>query len=131
MYLQIANILCIWKIFLFKMRCYFKKALAAIHLSGTVIGDIIIILTHPWFQGCISWKKSVIWWYHFQSSVFLWYESFLWVIISREHLKWSVWQGKCVYFTTLVEAVYNNKRSVVDSRKFEEYVYLRKTIVDL
>ena len=40
-------------------------------------------------------------------------------------------QGHCVYFTTLVAAIHYNKRSVVDSRKFEGYVYLRKTIVAL
>ena len=53
------------------------------------------------------------------------------VIISREHLKQSTCQGNCVYFSTLVATIHYNKRSVVDSRKIEEYVYLRKTIVAL
>ena len=34
---QIAYIRSIWQIFLFKSDCYFKVALAAIHLSGTTI----------------------------------------------------------------------------------------------
>ena len=53
------------------------------------------------------------------------------VIISREHLKWSICQGHCVYFTALAAVIHYNKRSVVDSRKFEGYVYLMKTIVAL
>ena len=53
------------------------------------------------------------------------------VIISREHLKQSTYQGLCVYFTTLVAAVHYNKRSLVDSRKFEGYVYWKKNIVAL
>ena len=40
-------------------------------------------------------------------------------------------QGHCVYFTTLAAAIHYNKRSVVDSRKIEEDVYLRKTIAAL
>ena len=52
------------------------------------------------------------------------------VIISREHLKQCTWQGNCIYFT-LVGVIHYNKWSVVDSRKIEEYVYLRKTIVVL
>ena len=35
------------------------------------------------------------------------------------------------YFTTLVANIHDNKWSVVDSRKIEGYVYLRKTIVAL
>ena len=52
------------------------------------------------------------------------------VIISREQLKRSICQGRCVYFTTLVatNCLYYNKRPVVDSRKFQ-YIYLRKVIV--
>ena len=33
------------------------------------LGDIIILI-HPWFQACISWRKSVIWWHQFQLSIF-------------------------------------------------------------
>ena len=47
------------------------------------------------------------------------------VIYSRERLKRPVCQGHCVYFTTLIATIYYNKRSVVDSRKIEEYVYFR------
>ena len=50
------------------------------------------------------------------------------VVISREHLKQSTFQGNCVYFIALLATIHYNKRSVVDSRKIEEYVYLRKTI---
>ena len=53
------------------------------------------------------------------------------VMISREHLKRSICQGHCVYFTTLVATIHYYKRSVVDLRKFEGYVYLRKAIVAL
>ena len=53
------------------------------------------------------------------------------VIISREHLKQSACQRNCVYYTTLVATIHYNGRSVLDSRKIEEYVYLRKTIVAL
>ena len=35
------------------------------------------------------------------------------------------------YFATCTAAIHYNKGSVVDSRKFEGYVYLRKTIVAL
>ena len=45
------------------------------------------------------------------------------VIISREHLKWSICQGHCIYFTALAAVIHNNKRSVVDSRKFEGYKF--------
>ena len=37
----------------------------------------------------------------------------------------------CVYFTALATVIHYNKRSVADSRKFEGYVYLMKTIVAL
>ena len=53
------------------------------------------------------------------------------VIISREHLKQSTCQENCVYFTTLTATIHNNKQSVVDSRKIEQYVYLKKTIIAL
>ena len=46
------------------------------------------------------------------------------VIISWEHLKRSTSQRHCVYFTTL----FATKKIVVDSRKFEEYVYLMGAI---
>ena len=50
-------------------------------------------------------------------------------IISQEHLKRFICQRHCVYFTTLGATVHYKKRSVIDSRKIEGYVYLRKTIV--
>ena len=53
------------------------------------------------------------------------------VIISWERLKRSICQGHCVYFTTLVATIHYNKQFVVDSRKIEKYVYLRKPIVAL
>ena len=53
------------------------------------------------------------------------------VIIPQEHLKWFLWQGHCVYLATLAAAIHYNKWFVVDSRKFEGYVYLRKTTVVL
>ena len=40
-------------------------------------------------------------------------------------------QGHCVYFRKLFAAIYYNKLPVVDSKKFEEYVYLSKAIVAL
>ena len=51
------------------------------------------------------------------------------VIISRKHL--DICQGPCLYFTTLHAVIHYNKRSAVDSRKFEGYVHLRKTIAAL
>ena len=90
-------------------------------------GDIIIILIHPWFQACISWKKVCYMMILFPV-IYLFYDG---VIISREHLKWSISQRHCVYFTTLDAAIHHNKWSVVDSRKTEGYVYLRKTTVAL
>ena len=53
------------------------------------------------------------------------------VTFSLERLKRSICQGHCGYFTTLVTPIYYNKRSFIDSRKIEEYVYFRKTIVTL
>ena len=53
------------------------------------------------------------------------------VIISRELLKWSICQGYFAYFATLAAAIHYNKQSEVASRKFEGYVYLRKTILAL
>ena len=47
------------------------------------------------------------------------------VIISRKHLK----RKNTVYLTTLVATIHYNKQSVIDSRKTEGYIYLRKTIV--
>ena len=49
------------------------------------------------------------------------------VITSREHSKQSIFQEH--YFTTFVANILFNKRSVVDSRKLEGYVYLRRVIV--
>ena len=45
---------------------------------------------------------------------FFYYDS---VIISREHLKKSICQRNCVYFTTPFATIHWNKRSVVGSRK--------------
>ena len=53
------------------------------------------------------------------------------VIFSRGRLKRSICQGHCVYLTALVATIHYNKWSVTDSRKSEEYVYFRKTIVAL
>ena len=53
------------------------------------------------------------------------------VIISREHLQWSICQRYFAYFATLAATIHYNKRSVVDSRKFERCVYLRKAILAL
>ena len=36
-------------------------------------------------------------------------------IISRERLNQSLYQGHCVYFTTLIAAIHYSKRSVVNS----------------
>ena len=47
------------------------------------------------------------------------------VIISREQLKGSICQGHRVYLTTLAAAMHYNKQSVVNSRKFEGYVYCK------
>ena len=47
----------------------------------------------------------------------------------------STWSDRyvkdTVYFTTFVAPIHYNKQSVVDSRKFEGYVYFRKAIVAL
>ena len=52
------------------------------------------------------------------------------VIISGEHLKQYIYQRRLLYyFTTLVVAILYNPWSVFDSRKYEEYFYLRKAIV--
>ena len=40
-------------------------------------------------------------------------------------------QGNFIYFTTLVATIHYSKRSVIDSRRIEAYVSLRKTIVAL
>ena len=75
-------------------------------------------MIHPWFQVCLYWKKSVIWWHHFHPFIFS---------ITELLFHGSTWsdplcQGHCVYFTTLAAAIHYNKRSMV---------YLRKTIVAL
>ena len=62
-------------------------------------------------HACIYRKKSVIWRHQFHPSIF--YGIFI------------------VYFTTFVAPIHYNKQSVVDSRKFEGYVYFRKAIVAL
>ena len=56
------------------------------------------------------------------------YDSF---IIWREHLKQFISWRHCGYFATLVTTIHYNKRSVIDFKKIEEYVYLRKAIVVL
>ena len=61
-------------------------------------------------------------------AIYSFYDS---VSISPEHLKRSICQGHCIYFTALVVAIDYEKRSVFDSRKFEEYVCLGKIIVAL
>ena len=43
------------------------------------------------------------------------------IINSEGHLKRSTRQRHCVYLTAIVAATHYNKRSVVDSRKREEY----------
>ena len=61
----VTHIQCIWQIFLFKSYCYFKGALAAIHLSGT----IIISGNHlQWFR--ILQDTVFLWNKHLQSSLF-------------------------------------------------------------
>ena len=50
----------------------------------------------------------------FPAIQFFYYDS---VIISREHLKKSICQRNCVYFTTPFATIHWNKRSVVGSRK--------------
>ena len=72
----------------------------------------------PWFQACR---------HQFQTSI-IFYGS---VIISRMDLKRSISQAFCVYFTTLVVAIHYSKWSVLDSRKFEGYIYLRRVMVAL
>ena len=47
---------------------------------------------------------------------------------SREHLTRFICQGQCVCFTTLVVAIHYNQRSVLDSRKVEEYVFWGKPL---
>ena len=62
------------------------------------------------------------------SAIHFFYDS---VIILWEYLKQSTCQRNCVYYTTLIATVHFNKRSVVNSRKIEDYVHLRKSIVAL
>ena len=53
------------------------------------------------------------------------------VIISRDHSKRSKCQGRilCLFHNTCSSHPYYNKWSVVDSRKFKWYAYLKKVIV--
>ena len=53
------------------------------------------------------------------------------VIVSRERLKQFICSRHCIYFTTLVATIHYDQRSVVDSKKFEEYALFRKNIVAL
>ena len=114
---------------------YYKKVIAVIHSfkfavflqnKNCSIEILILIMIPPWFQAFLYWKKSAIWWHHFQPAVFS-------MTVSLFHgSTWSNPQVKeTVYFTTLVATIHHNKWSVVDSRKIEEYIYLRKTIVVL
>ena len=74
----------------------------------------------PWFQACIYCYLTRLF-----AAIHFYFGS---VIILREDLKRYICQGNCVYFTTLVTASHYYKRSVVNSRKLEGYVYLRKAI---
>ena len=106
---------------------YYKRKIAATHSfkftvfsqsksCSNVISQLLIMIP-PWFQECINLKVCYLMTFS--------------VIISREHLKRTISQGHCAYFTTLVAIIYYNKRYVFDSRKFEGYVYLKKTILVL
>ena len=97
---------------------YYKRAIAVTHsFKFTVFLQnrdcskeiLTIIITRPWFQACIHWKKFVSF-----PAIHFFYDS---VIISREHLKKSTCQGNCVYFTTIFATIHYNKQSVVDLRK--------------
>ena len=77
---------------------------------------------------CLYLKKSVISQHLLQPSVFSVVGS---LITSWENPNQSICQGHCVYYTTPVEVIHYNKQSVVDSKKFEEYIYLMKVIVAL
>ena len=99
---------------------YYKRVITATHsFKFTVFLQnknwskeiLTIIAIPPWFQACIYWKKS--WRHHFHPFIFF-YDS---VIISREHLKKSTWQGNCVYLIKRFATIHYNKRFVVDSRK--------------
>ena len=50
------------------------------------------------------------------------------IIFSWEYLTRFICQGQRACFTTLVVAIQFNQQSVFDSRKLEEYVYLRKAV---
>ena len=76
---------------------------------------------------CMHILKEVCYMTSFPTIHFI-YDS---IIISQEHLKQSTCQGTCVYFTTLIATIHYNKQPVVDSRKIEGYIYLRKTIAAL
>ena len=116
---------------------YYKRTTAATHsLKLTVFlqnkncsKEISVINDISLVSGIyIYWKKSVILKHQLQQSSYHIYGS---VMTSWEHLKRSISQGRCVYFTTPVATIYYNKRPVVDSKKFEGYVYSRKAIVIL
>ena len=56
----IAYIQCIWQIFLFKKYCYFKGALASIHLSATIIISGGLLQWPSIFKGTVSlWNKHL------------------------------------------------------------------------
>ena len=68
-------------------------------------------------------KKSVIWTHQFKPSIFS-------MVVSLFH--GSSWSDRYLKVdTSLVAAIHYNKTSLVDSRKFEGYVYLSKAIVAL
>ena len=52
-------------------------------------------------------------------------------IILPEHLKQSMSQRYCVYFAKIVVAINYRQRCMVNSRKIEGFVYLKKAIVAL
>ena len=76
-----------------------------------------MIMTPPWFQECIYWMTPVIWRHILEP-------------IWREHLKRSICQGHCVYFTTLVTAIHIITSGLWSIRE-KLNVCLRKTIVAL
>ena len=168
---------------LFEVYSYFKGAIAAIHLRGTVIISGDHLYSSPFFRGIelirnfscshpfnelhfFCYKRAIAAAHSFKYTVFAEQElqqqdiivtnhdtslvSGMYLlqeacyltasvaaihffhgiaIISRKHL--DICQGPCLYFTRLHAVIHYNKRSVVDSRKFEGYVYLRKTIAAL
>ena len=96
---------------------YYKRVITATHSFKITVflqnrnfskGILTMILIPPWFQACIIMKK-VCYMTSF-TAIHFFYDS---VIISRQHLKQSTYQGNCLYFTIL----FATKRSAVDSRK--------------